>query len=74
MTEIRVGTTIERDGELNLRIPCRKGDRVFAVVTIPPHSNQERAEARTLFLSLAKSSLLSTQSSYPTRDEFHVRD
>ncbi len=46
MTEIRVETTIESDGELHLRqLPCRKGDRVSAIVSIPTQSDDGEREA-----------------------------
>ncbi|MDZ4850087.1 MAG: hypothetical protein SGI77_12445 [Pirellulaceae bacterium] len=76
MTEIRVETTIERDGELHLRqLPCRKGDRVSAIVSIPTQSDDgERQAARRRFLELAKASTFNSAVSYPTRDELHGRN
>jgi len=76
MTEIRVEATIESDGELHLRqLPCRKGDRVSAVLSIPTHSEDgERQAARKRFLELAKNSTFTSVESYPSRDELHGRD
>lgn len=76
MTEVRVEATIESDGELHLRqLPCRKGDRVLAVVTIPSHAEDEQREAaRQRYLSLARTSGFTSEASYPSRDDWHARD
>lgn len=76
MLEIRIQTTVENDGELHLRqLPCRKGDKVTAVVTIPSHDHDvQREAARQRFLSLATTSKFRSEASYPSRDELHARD
>lgn len=76
MTEIRIQTTIENDGELYLReLPCRKGDRVSAVVTILACSDDEQREAARLrFLVISKTSTFRSRKCYPSRDELHGRD
>ena len=76
MTEIRIETTIESDGELHVReLPCRKGDRVTAIVTIPQHADEEQRQlARQQYLTLARSSNFCSQSKYPSRDDLHARD
>ena len=76
MTEIRIETTIESDGELHLRaLPCRRGDRVSAIVTIASQSDEDQKEvSRQRFLTMARSSLFTSVNLYPTRDDLHARD
>ena len=76
MTEIRIETIVENDGELHLRqLPCVKGDHISAVVTIASKSESEQRElARQKYLTLAKLSTFSSTSSYPSTDELHARD
>jgi hypothetical protein len=76
MTTIRIETTIEKDGELHLRqLPCRKGDRVAAILLIPGDADQEgsRDEARQRFLALARAARFRSAAPYPSRDELHER-
>lgn len=77
MNEFRVETTIQSDGELHLsHLPCRKGDRVEAIVRVvetPDHEKQRR-EAVERFLALARSSTFRSTAPYPSRDELHERD
>lgn len=76
MNAIRVEATIETDGELYLkRLPCRRGDRVEAIVLIleTPPEEKVREEARQRFLELARTSQFRSTGPYPTRDELHER-
>ncbi len=80
MDSIRVETTVEKDGELLLtHLPCRKGDRVEATVSILDRNGKdearekEREEALREFLSLARASRFRSVGPYPTRDELHER-
>ncbi len=85
MNAVRVETTVLADGELHLtELPCRRGDRVEAIVLIletssaPPTAagaerESERAAALDQFLTLARSSSFRSEGPYPTRDELHER-
>ena len=82
MNAIRVETTIEQDGELHLKnIPCRKGDRVEAIVLVlePPlgpsdnSDNEERRQAAEDFLKHARASKARSTGPYPKRDELYDR-
>jgi hypothetical protein len=83
MNTIRVETIIEADGELRLtELPCRRGDKVEAILLIRPPSagpatdaerEKARAAAAEQFLKLARSSLFCSADPYPTRDELHER-
>lgn len=83
MYSVRVETMVESDGELHLtRLPCRRGDKVEAIVCVLESASQTaadaeqekaRAEAIEQFLDLAWSSSFRSTSPYPTRDEFHER-
>jgi hypothetical protein len=75
MTAIRIETTVQTDGELHLtQLPCRRGDRVEAVVLIlETAAEDEREEARRRFLALARASQFRSTGPYPTRDELHER-
>ena len=83
MNAIRVETTVEADGELHLTdLPCRRGDKVEAIVIIleqssPLAADPEREKARAAvldqFLALARSSSFRSAGPYPTRDELHER-
>ena len=86
MNAIRVETTIETDGELHLTdLPCRRGDRVEAVVLVlrpvtgaADENSRERETTRQEALArlrqlVAKSTFRST-GPYPTRDELYDRD
>ena len=81
MNAFRVETTVESDGELHLtELPCRRGDKVEAIVLIlgaasRPAADAERERARAAaveqFLALARSSSFRSTGPYPTRDELH---
>lgn len=76
MTPIHIETTVETDGELHLtQLPCRKGDRVQAVVYVPdsPAREKEREDALQRFLARASASQFRSEGPYPTRDELHER-
>jgi hypothetical protein len=83
MNVIRVETTVIADGELHLtELPCRRGDKVEAIVLIqepPPRSapvnerEKARAAAVDQYLALARSSSFRSTGPYPMRDELHVR-
>jgi hypothetical protein len=83
MNAVRVETTVEADGELHLtELPCRRGDRVEAIVLIlgPPSApapdagrEQARSAALDQFLALARSSSFRSAGPYPTRDDLHER-
>jgi hypothetical protein len=83
MKTVRVETTVEADGELHLSaLPCRRGDKVEAVVRVlepssRPDSIIERETARSAalnqFLALARSSSFCSAGPYPTRDDLHDR-
>jgi hypothetical protein len=83
MIAVRVETMVESDGELHLtELPCRRGDRVEAIVRILEPSarsaaDTEREKARAAaveqFLTLARASSFRSDGPYPTRDELHER-
>jgi hypothetical protein len=83
MNAFRVETTVESDGELHLtELPCRRGDKVEAIVLILEQASRpaadaarEKARATALeqFLTLARSSSFRSTGPYPTRDELHER-
>ncbi len=83
MNAVRVEMTIESDGELHLtQLPCRRGDKVEAIVLIVEPASptaadaaKEKARAAALerFLALARSSSFRSTGPYPTRDELHER-
>jgi hypothetical protein len=83
MNAVRVETTVEADGELRLTdLPCRRGDKVEAIVLILEQNSQPapaaareaaRAAALDRFLALARSSAFRSAGPYPARDERHER-
>ena len=76
MNAIRLERTIEKDGELHLAdLPCRRGDRVEAIVLVLPQTPDEekREEALQRYLARAKSSGFCSTGPYPTREELHER-
>jgi hypothetical protein len=83
MNAVRVETTVQADGELHLTdLPCRRGDKVEAIVLIlepssRPVRNAEREKVRAAaldqFLALAQSSSFRSAGPYPPRDELHER-
>lgn len=68
MNAVRIETIVEQDGELRLRnLPCKKGDRVEAVVLFPqPISELERQQARDRFLVRARASRLNSPGPFPS--------
>ena len=76
MNAVRVETIVEADGELHFsHLPCRRGDRVEAIVLITAGDGREegRDAARERFLALARASRFHSTGPYPTRDELHDR-
>ena len=83
MDAVRVEKTVEADGELHLtELPCRRGDRVEAIVLIlepssgpTPDAEREKARAAAVdqFLALARSSSFRSTGACPSRDELHER-
>jgi hypothetical protein len=80
MIAARIETTVQNDGELHLtQLPCRKGDRVEAIVLILGEGvaagaeEQTREEARRRFLAGARASTFRSNGPYPSRDELHER-
>jgi hypothetical protein len=76
MNAFRVETVVQTDGELHLsHLPCRKGDRVEAIVLIKDTGTQKEAREQALqrFLALARSSRFRSAGPYPTREELHDR-
>ena len=76
MQEIRVETTIQTDGELHLsHLPCRKGDRVEAIVRVVDALTREEQRKKALeeLLALAQASRFRSSGPYPSRDELHER-
>jgi hypothetical protein len=82
MNAVRLETTIQSDGELHLtELPCRRGDKVEAIILVleasrpgsAPDREKTRAEALERFLALARSSTFRSTGSYPSRDELHER-
>ena len=80
MNSIKIETTILKDGELHLtELPCRKGDRVEATVSILARNGEnqarekEREEALNRFQARADASQFKSTGPYPTRDELHER-
>jgi hypothetical protein len=70
---------VEADGELRLTdLPCRRGDKVEAIVRIlerpfQPAPDAGRDAALDRFLALARSSAFRSAGPYPSRDELHER-
>lgn len=75
MRSIRVEVVAQEDGEVCLSdLPCRKGDRVEAVVWFPESGDlNTRQEARERFLARARASRFQSIGTYPSRDELHDR-
>jgi hypothetical protein len=76
MTPIHIETTVETDGELHItKLPCRKGDRVQAVLYVPdsPERERQRDDALRRFNARADASRFRSVGPYPTRDELHER-
>lgn len=83
MNAVRVETTVEADGELHLtQLPCRRGDKIEAIVLIlepssrpAPDAEREKTRAAAVdqFLALARSSAFRSAGPYPSRDDLHER-
>ena len=80
MDSIKIETTIEQDGELHLtQLPCRKGDRVEATLSILVRNGENaarekvREEALKRFQARADASRFKSVGPYPARDELHER-
>jgi len=80
MIATKIETTVQNDGELHLtQLPCKKGDRVEAIVLLlangvdEAEAEKKRQQAREAFLALAKASKFCSTGPYPTRDELHER-
>jgi hypothetical protein len=80
MLATKIETTVQNDGELHLtHLPCRKGDRVEAIILVLDgdldlaDSERKRAEALKRFNALADASKFCSEGPYPTRDELHER-
>jgi hypothetical protein len=81
MNATKIEMTVQNDGELHLtRLPCRKGDRVEAIILVlenhvdEEEAERKREEARQSFLALTEASTFRSTGPYPTRDELHERD
>lgn len=75
MRSIRVQAVAQEDGEVRLKdLPCRKGDRVEAVVWLPESGSEDvRQRARQRFIARAQASRFRSVEAYPSRDELHDR-
>jgi hypothetical protein len=80
MIATKIETTVQADGELHLtQLPCRKGDRVEAIILVldngvdAAEDERKREEARKQFNALADASTFRSIGPYPTRDELHER-
>ncbi|HOJ53363.1 MAG TPA: hypothetical protein PK184_01045 [Phycisphaerae bacterium] len=73
MRSIRVEAVVQEDGEIRLSdLPCRKGDRVKAIVWLPECDDADaRQRARERFLARARASRLYSAGAYPSRGELH---
>jgi hypothetical protein len=76
MSNIHIETTIESDGVLHVaNLPCRKGDRVEAIIVLPQQSGpSSQHAARQRFLTRARQSNLRSSTTYPSREELHERN
>lgn len=71
---LHISTIVEKDVELHLTsLPCRKGDRVEAVLVVLEGDDADRERALEQFLAGAVASALCSVGPYPTRDELHER-
>jgi hypothetical protein len=80
MLATRIETTVQADGELHLtQLPCRKGDRVEAIILVLENGDDAREEekgrevARERYLEQARASTFRSSGPYPSRDELHER-
>jgi hypothetical protein len=76
MSNIHVETTIELDGVLHIaNLPCRKGDRVEAIIVLPQQSeSSSQHAARQRFLTRVRQSNFRSSTKYPSREELHERN
>lgn len=81
MIATKIETTVQNDGELLLtQLPCRKGDRVEAIVLVLDNDvdyrekERIREEALKRLNALAEASTFCSTGPYPARDELHERD
>jgi hypothetical protein len=80
MIATKIETTVLNDGELHLtHLPCRKGDRVEAIVLVLENGvdsadeEKKREEALKRFQARADASTFRSSGPYPSRDELHER-
>jgi hypothetical protein len=80
MIATKIELTVQNDGELHLtQLPCRKGDRVEAIILVlengvdSSEEEKKREEALQRFLARAEASTFRSSGPYPTRDELHER-
>ena len=80
MNATKIEMTVQNDGELHLtKLPCKKGDRVEAIILVlenhvdEEEAERKREEARQEFDALANASTFCSTGPYPTRDELHER-
>jgi hypothetical protein len=76
MNPIHVETTIESDGILHIaNLPCRKGDRVEAIIVLPQQIEASaQSAAKQRFLTRARQSTFCSSGRYPSREELHERN
>jgi hypothetical protein len=81
MIATKIEMTVQNDGELYLtQLPCRKGDRVEAIILVlegaadaSSEADRKREEALRRFNERVDSSTFRSTGPYPTRDELHER-
>jgi hypothetical protein len=80
MIATKIEMTVQNDGELHLtQLPCRKGDRVEAIILVlqngadEDEAERKREEALKRFNERADASTFRSTGPYPTRDELHER-
>ncbi len=80
MIATKIEMTVQNDGELHLtQLPCRKGDRVEAIILVlgnavdEAEAEKKREEALKRFQERADASTFRSTGPYPTRDELHER-
>jgi hypothetical protein len=76
MNPIHIETTIESDGILHIaNLPCRKGDRVEAIIVLPQQNESSLQDAaKQRFLTRTRQSQLKSSGTYPSREELHERN
>ena len=83
MIAVKVETTVQNDGELHLtHLPCRKGDRVEAIILLLdaavqennlPHGKPDRRTIWDAVEQLWRHSSIDSQGDRLTRDQRHER-